>query len=136
MQRIGVAEQEGAVLVGGRDVREVTQESLGRHIAMVLQEPYLFTGTVMENIRYASHWASDEDVVAAARAVGAHDFITALPDGYGLWFIYPRESVHSFWMKDCLHPLDVAFVSGDGEVVATGVASPLAMAQLVVFSLA
>ena len=74
--------QEGAVVVGGRDVREVTQESLGRHIAMVLQEPYLFTGTVMENIRYASHWASDEDVIAAAKAVGAHDFITALPDGY------------------------------------------------------
>ena len=39
--------QDGAVLVGGKDVREVTQESLGRHIAMVLQEPYLFTGTVM-----------------------------------------------------------------------------------------
>ena len=74
--------QGGAVLVGGRDVREVTQESLGRHIAMVLQEPYLFTGTVMENIRYASHWATDEDVIAAAKAVGAHDFITALPDGY------------------------------------------------------
>ncbi len=74
--------QDGAVLVGGRDVREVTQESLGRHIAMVLQEPYLFTGTVMENIRYASHWASDDDVIEAAKAVGAHEFITAMPDGY------------------------------------------------------
>lgn len=74
--------QEGAVLVGGRDVRAVTQDSLGRHIAMVLQEPYLFTGTVMENIRYASDWATDEDVVAAAKAVGAHDFIMAMPERY------------------------------------------------------
>lgn len=74
--------QEGAVLVGGRDVRDVTQASLGRHIAMVLQEPYLFTGTVMENIRYSSHWASDEDVIAAARAVGAHEFIEAMPGAY------------------------------------------------------
>jgi ATP-binding cassette subfamily B protein len=75
--------QGGAVMVGGRDVREVTQTSLGRHIAMVLQDPFLFTGTVMENIRYSSHWASDEDVIEATKAVGAHDFVTALPGGYG-----------------------------------------------------
>ncbi len=74
--------QQGAVFVGGKDVRSVTQESLGRHIAMVLQEPYLFTGTVTENIRYATKDASDETVVDAARAVGAHDFIMALPKGY------------------------------------------------------
>jgi ATP-binding cassette, subfamily B, multidrug efflux pump len=74
--------QGGAVLVGGRDVREVTQESLGRHIAMVLQEPYLFTGTVMENIRYSSQWASDHDVVEAAKTVGADAFIAAMPQGY------------------------------------------------------
>jgi len=74
--------QAGAVLVGGRDVRSVTQESLGRHIAMVLQEPYLFTGTVMDNIRYSSHWASDADVIEAATAVGAHEFIEAMPEGY------------------------------------------------------
>ncbi len=74
--------QEGAILVGGKDVRDVTQASLGRHIAMVLQEPYLFTGTVMENIRYASTWASDMDVIEAARAVGAHEFIEAMPQGY------------------------------------------------------
>ncbi len=73
---------DGAVMVGGRDVRAVTQESLGRHIAMVLQEPYLFTGSVMDNIRYSSHWATDDDVVEAARAVGAHEFISALPHGY------------------------------------------------------
>jgi ATP-binding cassette subfamily B protein len=74
--------QEGAVLIGGRDVRSVTQASLGRHIAMVLQEPYLFTGTVRENIRYSSDWASDTDVEEAAKAVGAHDFVMALPRGY------------------------------------------------------
>ena len=75
--------QDGAVFVGGRDVRDVTQKSLGSHIAMVLQEPYLFTGTVRDNIRYASDWADDAAVVEAAIAVGAHDFIEALPQGYG-----------------------------------------------------
>ncbi|MEP1209211.1 MAG: ABC transporter ATP-binding protein [Rhizobiaceae bacterium] len=74
--------QDGAVLVAGKDVRSVTQQSLGRHIAMVLQEPYLFTGTVRENIRYAADWADDEAVVEAANAVGAHEFIEALPQGY------------------------------------------------------
>jgi ATP-binding cassette subfamily B protein len=74
--------QGGAVLVSGKDVRDVTLNSLGRHIAVVLQEPYLFTGTVMENIRYNAE-ASDEQVIAAAKAVGAHDFILALPGGYG-----------------------------------------------------
>jgi ATP-binding cassette, subfamily B, multidrug efflux pump len=71
----------GQVLVGGHDVRDVTQASLGRHIAMVLQEPFLFTGTVFENIRYATD-ANREQVVEAARAVGAHDFIMRLPQGY------------------------------------------------------
>ncbi|QQA42180.1 ABC transporter ATP-binding protein [Pelagovum pacificum] len=74
--------QSGTVLVGGRDVRDVTLESLGRHIAMVLQEPYLFTGTVTENIRYSTYWASDDAVREAAEAVGAHDFIMSLPQGY------------------------------------------------------
>lgn len=73
---------EGQVKVGGHDVRDVTLESLGRNVGMVLQEPFLFTGTVLENIRNASNWASREDVIAAARAVRAHDFIVRLPDGY------------------------------------------------------
>jgi ATP-binding cassette subfamily B multidrug efflux pump len=71
----------GQVLVGGHDVRDLTQASLGRHIAMVLQEPFLFTGTVFENIRYASD-ASREQVAEAAKAVGAHDFIMRLPQRY------------------------------------------------------
>src|SRR5690606_12885416 len=73
---------EGQVLVGGRDVRDMTQASLGRHISLVLQEPFLFSGTIAENIRYAKIEATHEDVVAAAKAVGAHDFIMRLPDGY------------------------------------------------------
>lgn len=74
--------QAGQVLVGGHDVRDVTQASLGREIAMVLQDPYLFTGTVLDNIRYNKAGATRDDIVAAARAVGAHDFIAALPEGY------------------------------------------------------
>jgi ATP-binding cassette subfamily B protein len=72
----------GEVLLGGHDVRDLTQASLGRHIAMVLQEPFLFTGTVLENIRYASADATRDQVIEAAKAVGAHDFIMRLADGY------------------------------------------------------
>ncbi len=73
---------EGQVLVGGHDVRDVTQASLGRDVAMVLQEPYLFSGTIFDNIRYAKAGATRDDVIAAATAVGAHDFILRLRDGY------------------------------------------------------
>ena len=73
---------EGQVLVGGHDVRDVTQASLGRDVAMVLQEPYLFSGTIFDNIRYAKAEATRDDVIAAAKAVGAHDFILRLRDGY------------------------------------------------------
>jgi len=73
---------EGQVLIGGMDVRDVTQDSLGRRIAMVLQEPFLFTGSVYENIRYCTHEAGREDVERAARAVGAHEFIARLRQGY------------------------------------------------------
>ncbi len=73
---------EGRVLVGGHDVRDVTLESLGRMVGMVLQDPFLFSGTVEENIRYNTAGADRETVVAAARAVSAHDFIMRLPQGY------------------------------------------------------
>ncbi|HEX3406886.1 MAG TPA: ABC transporter ATP-binding protein, partial [Caulobacteraceae bacterium] len=72
---------EGSVQVGGHDVREVKLQSLGKTIGMVLQEPFLFTGTIEENIRYASD-ATHEQVVAAAKTVRAHDFIMRLPQGY------------------------------------------------------
>jgi ATP-binding cassette subfamily B protein len=73
---------EGQVLVGGHDVRDVTQHSLGKQVGMVLQEPFLFTGTIYENIKYCKEDATLDDVVAAAKAVGAHEFITRLPKGY------------------------------------------------------
>ena len=72
----------GEVLVGGHDVRDLTQDSLGEQVAMVLQEPFLFSGTVLENIRYHKTGATREEVIRAAQAVGAHDFIENLPDGY------------------------------------------------------
>ena len=73
---------DGKVLVGGHDVRDVSQDSLGRHIGMVLQEPFLFSGTIEENIRYHKPHVSPEQVEQAARTVGAHGFIMRLPDGY------------------------------------------------------
>ena len=73
---------EGQVLLGGHDVRDVTQDSLGRQVSMVLQEPFLFTGTVYDNIKYCKADAGYSEVEAAARVVGAHEFITALPGGY------------------------------------------------------
>lgn len=73
---------QGAVLVGGHDVRDISLESLGRVIGMVLQEPFLFSGTIEENIRYNTLSATREDIIAAAKAVQAHDFIMRLPEGY------------------------------------------------------
>jgi ATP-binding cassette, subfamily B, multidrug efflux pump len=72
----------GTVKVGGHDVRDLTQRSLGRHIAMVLQEPYLFSGSILDNIRYAKTGASRDTVITAAKTVGAHDFIMRLQKGY------------------------------------------------------
>lgn len=72
----------GTVLIGGQDVREVRQQSIARRVVMVPQDPFLFTATIAENIRFTTEGASDEDVVRAAKAVQAHDFIMALPDGY------------------------------------------------------
>jgi ATP-binding cassette, subfamily B, multidrug efflux pump len=73
---------QGRVLIGGHDVRDLTQHSLGKHVGMVLQEPFLFTDTIFENIRYCSTNATREDIVNAATIVGAHDFIMRLPQGY------------------------------------------------------
>jgi ATP-binding cassette subfamily B protein len=73
---------DGRVLVGGQDVRDLTQASLGRQIAMVLQEPFLFTGTILENIRYNKQDATREQIIAAAEVLGADPFIRALPQGY------------------------------------------------------
>lgn len=73
---------EGRVTLDGVDVREVPLHELRTHIGVALQEPVLFSGTIRDNIRYGRPDASDEEVVAAARAAQAHDFITSFPDGY------------------------------------------------------
>ncbi len=73
---------EGAVLIDGHDVRDYAKAALGRHIAMVLQDPFLFTGSIFENIRYRTTDATRRDVEQAARVVGAHEFISQLADGY------------------------------------------------------
>ena len=74
--------REGRIAIDGHDLREVTQESLRRQLGIVPQEGFLFAGTVRENIAFGRPDASDEDVAAAARAVGTEDFIHELEDGY------------------------------------------------------
>ncbi len=74
--------KEGAVLIDGIDVRKVTQESLRRQMGIVLQDTYLFSTTVRENIRYGRPGATDEEIEAAAKISLAHDFIMRLPEGY------------------------------------------------------
>ena len=73
---------DGAILIDGRAVRDYTAAALGNHIAMVLQDPFLFTGTIFENIRFRTTSATREEVERAAQIVGAHDFIMQWPDGY------------------------------------------------------
>lgn len=72
----------GVVRIDGVDLRTVTQGSLRNQMGMVLQDPFLFNGSVKENILFGRLGASDEDVIAAARAVGAHEFIVRLKNGY------------------------------------------------------
>jgi len=72
----------GSVRIDGVDVREYDLAALRERIGIVLQETILFTGTIRDNIRYGKPDASDEEVVAAAKAAQAHDFIAAMPDGY------------------------------------------------------
>ncbi len=76
---------EGAIEVDGVDVRKISHHSLSRRMGLVLQEPFLFSGTVAENIRYGREDATDADVEEAARTVGAHEFIARLDEGYGTY---------------------------------------------------
>jgi ATP-binding cassette subfamily B protein/subfamily B ATP-binding cassette protein MsbA len=73
---------EGAVLIDGHDVRQVTQNSLRRQMGIVLQDPFLFSGTIKDNICYGALDASETAIEDAAKAVGAHEFIMALAEGY------------------------------------------------------
>ncbi|MDR0879680.1 MAG: ABC transporter ATP-binding protein/permease [Clostridioides sp.] len=72
----------GEILFDGIDIKNIQKNALRRSLGVILQETNLFTGTVMDNIRYGRLDASDEDIVNAAKLANAHDFITRLPDGY------------------------------------------------------
>jgi ATP-binding cassette subfamily B multidrug efflux pump len=73
---------DGVLSIDGCDLREIRQESLRSQMGVVLQDPFLFSGTVLENIRFGRLTASDKEVMEAAKVVGAHDFILRLRDGY------------------------------------------------------
>lgn len=73
---------EGSITIDGVDIRNIKRDVLRRNIAMVLQDTHLFTGTVMENIRYGRLDATDEEVIEAAKTASAHSFIMRLADGY------------------------------------------------------
>lgn len=72
----------GTITLGGVDLRDVSDAELRRAVVMVTQENHLFSGSIAENIRFGRPDAADDEVEAAAKAIGAHDFITALPEGY------------------------------------------------------
>ena len=74
--------KQGQILLDGYDVTGVTQESLRRQIGVVPQEPYLFSGSIEDNIRNGRDTVSQDEIVKAAQATGAHNFISGLPDGY------------------------------------------------------
>ena len=73
---------EGTITIDGIDIKKIKRDSLRENIAMVLQDTHLFTGTVMENIRYGRLDATDEEVIQAAKVASAHSFIMRLSDGY------------------------------------------------------
>jgi ABC-type multidrug transport system fused ATPase/permease subunit len=73
---------EGAVLIDGHDLRQVTASSLREQLAVVPQEAFLFSGSVMDNIRFARPSADEDEVKRVARIVGVHDFVESLPEGY------------------------------------------------------
>ncbi|MBB3407940.1 ATP-binding cassette subfamily B protein [Rhizobium sp. BK316] len=74
--------KEGEILIDGQDIAHITKQSLRRQLAYVSQQPYLFEGTIRDNIRYGRPEATDEDIEKAARLAYAHDFILAQPQGY------------------------------------------------------
>jgi ATP-binding cassette subfamily B multidrug efflux pump len=73
---------EGRILIDGHDINAVTQHSLRSQLGVVLQQTFLFSGSVMDNIRYGRLNATDEEIIEAAKAVGAHDFIVEMENGY------------------------------------------------------
>jgi len=73
---------EGAILIDGIDIRRIKQDELRSQIGVVLQETFLFSGSILDNIRYSKPDATLEEIIAAAKIANAHDFIVNLPDGY------------------------------------------------------
>ncbi len=74
--------EHGSVMIDGMDLRSVTLVSLRKQMGIMLQDTFIFSGTIMDNIKYSRLDATDEEAIAAAKAVKAHDFIAAMPDGY------------------------------------------------------
>ncbi|MCM0649548.1 ABC transporter ATP-binding protein/permease [Clostridium swellfunianum] len=74
--------QEGEILIDGFDIKDVTLESLRKQMGIMLQDSFIFSGTIMDNIRYGRLEATDEEVIEAAKAVKAHDFIMEMEKGY------------------------------------------------------
>ena len=73
---------EGSILLDGIDIRDMSRDALRRCYGMVLQDSWLFNGTIMENLRYGNENATDEEVIAAAKSAHAHSFIRKMPQGY------------------------------------------------------
>ncbi|MFC4104269.1 ABC transporter ATP-binding protein [Paenibacillus xanthanilyticus] len=84
---------EGAILIDGQDIRSLRRNELRRQLGFVLQEAFLFEGTIRDNIRYGSPDASDEEVERAAAMANAHGFIAKLPDGYDTQVSYDRTRI-------------------------------------------
>ncbi|MHC1694592.1 MAG: ABC transporter ATP-binding protein [Eubacteriales bacterium] len=76
---------EGEILIDGVNIKDISQNALRSQIGVVLQETFLFSGTVRENIRYSKPFATDEEVIQAAKIANAHDFIVNLPEGYNTY---------------------------------------------------
>ena len=74
--------EQGSITIDGEDIKNIQRDVLRKNIAMVLQDTHLFTGTVMENIRYGRPDATDEEVIEAAKTASAHSFIMRLDQGY------------------------------------------------------
>ena len=72
----------GEILIDGANIKDITTNSLRNHIGVVAQDVYMFSGSIKENIAYGKLGATDEEIIAAAKLAGAHDFITSLTDGY------------------------------------------------------
>lgn len=75
----------GSITIDGIDIREIKQRSLHSQLGVVLQETFLFSGTILNNLRFANPEATMEDIIKAAKAANAHDFICKTPDGYNTY---------------------------------------------------